>query len=172
MTVTVTQQRISHHTTRVSFASGESDPLYRVWIDGNLVSQTRANHYDVTVATNDTATVEVRDDAVAPSYAKPARSAITWEGVVEGADYEVATVDGAVSTLVGMIGHTAVGDQHTVVAPPLGQEETIVMGVTPIGEDANKGSETTITVGAVRHPAQPDVTISHASGMLTLAAAT
>jgi len=154
MTVqSINAAKMSANAWRVSFASDLPDPLYRVYIDGELISETSINRHDVSVGDGDTVTVEIRDDDAPPGYAKPSRVAVEWDGVPEGRTYKIEA-DGVP---VGLLEHRSVGERHRVVSPPFGSAEQVTVSVFPLGDDGNKGETASTEVAAAQHPAQPDV---------------
>lgn len=174
MTVTmekpVLTDPVGGNSWRLRWSSSESDPLYRIYKDGRQIAETGRGSIVITGGTGEMATIEVRDDALPPSYAVRPRVDIVWDAVADTKEYRVEKFVGAAWTLVGV--EKDRGTASYRFKSPVLSDTIHQFRVVPVGTDGNKGTPVAINFPLARHPDEPDTnqTYSSGTGLVTVAA--
>lgn len=162
MAVTILERRSVGPTAwRLTWESDATPPVvYRIYIDGILVSKTTQTYRTFEMSLGDQLQVEIRDDDTAPIYAYPGKLLLTWEPVSGADKYNIQEYSGSAWTLRGVV-QSSGKTYYSFYTPTLADCETHQWRILPIGADGAEGTAKTFSVFMVRRPDPPTITATY-----------
>ena len=151
-----------------------ADTPCRVFVDGQYVRTTRAQHVDLSLEDGRSATVEVLDDLVTqPQLDTSPFVELRWPSVPKAKRYRVEQLIAAVWTVIGEVANKPGGELSYRLPALPGSSTDHDFRVTTIGDDDNESTATGVKVTMVKRPDPPSVsvTFSNATKRITIAAA-
>lgn len=155
MTVTLHDpQQIGANVWRLTWESDVSDPLYRVYLNGELFRETRSPCLQLPVDAAIGADLEVRDDATPPALVADKAPTIRWDAVANAREYVIHEYVDSAWVQRGVVYGNDRRQWHTT---PMAGGVDHLFRITPIGENGNSGTPTQMTLNVPRTPAPPVV---------------
>lgn len=147
---------------RIRWSSGLTDPVFRVFVNGDLVNQTTHTSHVVTLKTGEHAIVEVLDDANAfPTFADNVGMRLVWPAVANTKLYRLERFNGSWATVAEVVDDGRGAYEWTTANLA---DTAHTYRVTAIGNDDNVGTPRSLTFSAIHHPDRPDVTLTYDKG--------
>lgn len=158
--------QVGPNTWRLFWSSDQSDPTYRIYVDGRFVQSTTAEHGDfpMNYLAGEAGLIEILDDAVSPpTTAIGAQALLAWDEVSGAGKYRVERyVDGAWVVVKEI---TADQLRYHYWTPALaGGVTTHDFRVTTVGINENEATPVVVNVLMTRHPDPPIVGFAFSDG--------
>ena len=154
-----------------TWTSTLDDPVYQLYRNGRRMRPTKTNRNHVTLGDGETAVVEVRDDALAPSLAYSPQGELVWSASTNVDYYRIEEFVASEWVVRARVRDTG-APRYSWLTRALDDVTTHQFRLTPIGKDGNAGPTRTVTALMIRHPDVPKVTraYSDATKKVTFAA--
>ena len=158
----LTPINVGGNAWRVRWSSGLTDPTFRVFVNGDLVNQTKHTSHVVTLQTDEHAVIEVLDDADAfPTLAANVGMRLVWAAVADTKLYRLERFNGSWATVAEIVDDGSGAYEWTTASLT---DTAHTYRVTAIGNDGNVGTPRALTFSAIHHPNRPDVTLTYNKG--------
>ena len=138
-------------------------PTFRIYLDGELLTETTGTTYVLTQRIGDTPVIEVRDDDSPPAAGLPGRVRLEWTPVAGAAEYRVEEFVAAAWTQRARVKASDIGT-HVWFTRFLEDEATHQFRIVPVGENGNDGTPLAFSFLMVRSPDPPDVSYAYNPG--------
>ena len=167
-------QQLGPNTWRLSWSSDQTDPTYRVYLDGQLISEQTSEEYILRMDGSAAPIVEVLDVASdVPADAFPGYLRLGWAAHDDAAQYLVQKYNGASWDTIATFAADASKAWWTYNTPGLADETSHQWRIVPVDAAGNEGTAVSFTVLMVRNPDPPEVNYAYSAGTgkVTIAAA-
>jgi hypothetical protein len=158
----VTQTIIGPNMVRVTWASDDPTPLFRIWRDGLLVATTTATYMDFYLEAGENMVLDVYDDTTVPSAAFPGRMVLFWYHVAGAEKYRIEEYIAAAWVAQRTILDDGKGS-FTYTTRFLEDGQYHKFRVVPVGTNGNDGLPIERRMLVVRHPSVPEVSYSYSA---------
>lgn len=165
MAVTIkTPVRVGPNSWRVGWSSDQPNPIFRLFRNGAKLRDTLLTAEVFTMGENEVAVLEVRDDALASTYAADPRALLNWgKPVAATKQYRVEQSVSAAWVPKATLGEDG-PEYKNWKSQPLPDGTTQTFRVTAIGVNNNESTPVSAPVKIVRHPDPPAVTFAYDDG--------
>jgi len=165
MTVTIdTPVQVGQSSWRLTYSSTESSPTYYIYQDGSLLATTTQASWVFWLPAGESLMVEIFDDADAvATNAYPSRVTLHWYAPASVDYYRIDKYADAAWSEVGRVFDTG-APYYSWKTAVLSDVTSYTYRIVSIGDNGNEGAYREFTFLMVKHPAEPDVTYTYASG--------
>lgn len=155
--------RMGQHSWLLKYSSNLSNPTFYIYLDGNLIAETKQTEYTIAVNLDEVSLIEILDDPDAsPMQVFPGKARLGWF-FVEGTDYY--RVDEYINET--WVERRRLPENNGYLqweSRFLEDGQTHLFHVVPIGINGNEGEAKQFAVLMVRRPDVPDVDYSYNEG--------
>jgi len=148
--------RIGSKSWQINFSSGLSDPRFYIYVDGELVAETKQTSYVIAREPGTSFMVEVLDSSSdLPLQVFPGNLRLCWYKVENAEEYRVDEYVGA--AWVSRKRYRGTNGYLQFESRFLEDGQNHTFRIVPIGADGNEGTAKQFQILMVRHPDVPDV---------------
>lgn len=154
---------------RFTFSSDLTDPTYYIYVNGDLVTQTRETFYDLTVGINTQIQFDVLDVADdLPEEFFPGTMTLRWDGTPDATSFRIEQYVGS----EWVAKYVVIADDSRVFhyeSELLDDSETHQFRIVPIDNEGRDGTILEFEAEMCRYPDEPSQAMSITSGEITVA---
>jgi len=169
MVTIISQVRTGDKSTLITYSSSLGDPVFYIYVDGNLAAQTTQPEYTIAVNPGETVVVEILDDAATqPMQIFPGKVRLGWF-FVEDTDYY--RIDEYIED--EWVERRKMPENNGYMefeSRFLEDGQDHQFRIVPVGVNGNEGTGKEFSVLTVRTPDTPDVdyTYSNVTNKITI----